>query len=69
MERLLPMNEDEQQAMADLKALLLPRIARARRGEVSTQSFDEIVEEGLREADAAGAHGPHCSSQSKTLTT
>jgi hypothetical protein len=53
VERLLPMTEDEKQAMAELKALLLPRIERARRGEVSTQSFDEIVEEALREDNAA----------------
>ncbi len=53
VERLLPMTEDEQEAMAELKALLLPRVERATRGEVSTQSFDEIVEEALREDDSA----------------
>jgi hypothetical protein len=53
VERLLPMTEDEQKAMAELKALLLPRIERARRGEVSTQSFDEIVEVVLQEDDSA----------------
>jgi len=53
VERLLPMTEDEKQAMAELKALLLPRIERAKRGEVSTQSFDEIIDEALREDDSA----------------
>lgn len=53
VERLLPMTEDETKAMAELKALLLPRIERARRGEVSIQSFDEIVEEAVREDNAA----------------
>ena len=53
VERLLPMTEDEKKAMAELKALLLPRIERARRGEVSTQSFDEIVEEAVREDNSA----------------
>lgn len=53
VERLLPMTEDEQKAMTELKAFVLPRIERARRGEVSPQSFDEIVDEALREDNAA----------------
>lgn len=53
VERLLPMTEYEKQAIAELQALLLPRIERAQRGEVSAQSFDEIVEEALRADDSA----------------
>ena len=40
---------DEEKPIADLQALLLPRIKAALLGEVSDQSFEEIVDEGLRE--------------------
>jgi hypothetical protein len=53
VERLLPISADEQQAMAELKALLAPRIDRALRGEVSAQSVSDIVEEVLREDGSA----------------
>jgi uncharacterized protein (DUF1778 family) len=49
LSRLFPMSADEEKAMADLQALILPRIKAALLGEVSDQSFEEIVDEGLRE--------------------
>lgn len=55
VERLLPMTLDEQQAMAELKALLAPRIERALRGDVSIQTLDEIVEGVLREEEGGNA--------------
>ena len=51
LKRLFPDN-DEDQALEELKALLAPRIARAERGEVSDQTVDEIVEEVLREEES-----------------
>ncbi len=55
VERLLPMTLDEQQAMAELKALPAPRIERALRGDVSIQTLDEIVEGVLREEEGGNA--------------
>jgi Arc/MetJ-type ribon-helix-helix transcriptional regulator len=49
VERLLPMTPDEEQAMAELRVLLAPRIERALRGEVSTKTVDKIFEEVLAE--------------------
>jgi len=51
LERLLP--SDEEQAMQELKALLLERLAEAERGEVSPLNAVEIAEEVMREARAA----------------
>ncbi|MBW7899880.1 MAG: antitoxin [Rhodocyclaceae bacterium] len=51
LERLFP--SDEEQAVQELKALLLDRLAEAERGEVSPLSAVEIAEEVLRETGAA----------------
>ncbi|MFT4233993.1 MAG: hypothetical protein QM607_03190 [Microbacterium sp.] len=51
LKRLFP--SDEEQAMQELKALLLQRLAEAERGEVSLLSAVEVAEEVIREADAA----------------
>jgi Antitoxin ParD len=54
VERLLPMTEDEEHAMQELKALLQPRVERAQRGEVSDQTIDTIFDEVIhKEGDAA----------------
>lgn len=45
IERLFPPASDEQQAMQDLKALLLTRLAEAERGEVDERSADAIAED------------------------
>lgn len=50
LQRLLP--SDEEQALQELKALLLERLAEAERGEVDDRSFVEIAEDELRRADA-----------------
>lgn len=46
--RLFALTPDEVQAMGELKALLLPRIAEGLAGVVSGKTFDEIVEEEVR---------------------
>lgn len=46
--RLFALTPDEVQAMGELKALLLPRIAEGLAGVVSGKTFDEIVEEEFR---------------------
>ena len=46
--RLFALTPDEVQAMGELKALLLPRIAEGLGGVVSGKTFDEIVEEEFR---------------------
>ncbi len=51
LERLLP--SDEEQAMQELKALLLERLAEAERGEVDERSMVEIAEHALRETSAS----------------
>ncbi len=51
LERLFP--SDEEQAMQELKAMLLDRLAKADRGEVSPLSAVEIAEEVIRESGAA----------------
>jgi predicted methyltransferase MtxX (methanogen marker protein 4) len=48
IERLFASTPDEEQAMAELKTLLAPRIAGALRGDVSSKSVDEIVEDVIR---------------------
>ncbi|QEA12541.1 antitoxin [Comamonas flocculans] len=50
-ERLLSL--DEEQALQELKALLLERLAEAERGEVSPLSAVEIADEVARETSAA----------------
>jgi hypothetical protein len=55
VERLLPMTPDEEQAMAELKALLAPRVERALRCEVSTKTVDKIFEEVLAEDESGAA--------------
>ncbi len=48
LERLLPVQEDDVQAWADLKDFLNHRIAQVLKGEVSPYTFDQIVEEELK---------------------
>jgi hypothetical protein len=55
VERLLPMTPDEEQAMAELKALLAPRIERALRDDVSAKTVDKIFEEVLAEDEGGAA--------------
>jgi hypothetical protein len=49
------MTPDEEQAMAELKALLAPRIERALRDDVSTNTVDKIFEEVLAEDEGGAA--------------
>jgi hypothetical protein len=51
--RLLPMSTDEEQAMTELKALLVPRIQEGLAGKVSGKSIAEIGDEELRGDDNA----------------
>lgn len=48
IERLFPAASDEEQAMQELKALLLARLAEAERGEVVAMSAAEIAESVFR---------------------
>ena len=48
IERLFPVTPDEEQAMQELKALLLARLAEAERGEVVAMSAAEIAESEFR---------------------
>jgi hypothetical protein len=52
IDHLLPMTEDEKLAMAELKALLAPRIEEMERGEFSTQTVDEIFDEVMQEEES-----------------
>ena len=47
IEKLFPPHADEEQALAELKALLRQRIAEAERGEVDQRSFAEIAAAAL----------------------
>jgi Antitoxin ParD len=49
------MTEDEKLAMAELKALLAPRIEEMERGEFSTQPVDEIFDEVMQEEESKEA--------------
>lgn len=51
IERLFP--SDEEQALQELKALLLGRMAEAERGELDERSIAEIAEEAIRPGGAA----------------
>ncbi len=51
IERLFP--SDEEQALQQLKALLLDRVAEAERGELDERSIAEIAEEAIRRRGAA----------------
>lgn len=51
LERLLPTG-DQQQALQELKSLLLERLAAAERGEVDERSMVEIAEDAIRETSA-----------------
>ena len=51
LERLFP--SDEEQALQELKALLLDRMAEAERGELDERSIVEIAEEAIRQGGAA----------------
>ena len=51
LERLIPMTQDEENAMQELKALLNDRIESAMRGEVSTKTIDEIFDEVMSEQE------------------
>ncbi|MFY9642686.1 MAG: antitoxin [Rhodomicrobium sp.] len=47
LEKLFPPALDEEQAWADLQALVVQRIAESSAGAVSGKTFDEIVDEEL----------------------
>ncbi|TXJ10061.1 MAG: antitoxin [Acinetobacter sp.] len=47
LERLFPMESDEQQALQELKILLSERIAQGQRGEVEQYSMSEIAAQEL----------------------
>ncbi|MDY6937146.1 MAG: antitoxin [Cyanobacteriota bacterium] len=47
LERLFPTDTEEEQVWQELKDLLAERIAAAERGELSTKTFSQIVEEKL----------------------
>jgi uncharacterized protein (DUF1778 family) len=49
LERLFPASADEEQAMQELKTLLLERLAEAERGDVIERSITEIANEILRQ--------------------
>ena len=51
IERLFP--SDEEQALQQLKAMLLDRVAEAERGELDERSIAEIAEEAIRHRGAA----------------
>ncbi|MDR3418241.1 MAG: antitoxin [Nevskia sp.] len=51
--RLLPMTADEEHAMGELKALLLPRIEEGLAGKVLDKSITAVAEEALRDDDPA----------------
>ena len=51
IERLFP--SDEEQALQQLKAMLLDRVAEAERGELDERSIAEIAEEAIRRRGAA----------------
>ena len=53
LERLFPAATGEEQAWADLKALVEQRIAESSAGALSSKTFDEIVDEELRAGGAA----------------
>jgi hypothetical protein len=53
LERLLPMTNDEVQAMDELKALLVPRIQDGLAGKVSEKSITDIADEVLRDDSGA----------------
>jgi len=46
-------SEDEEKAWDELKLLLSERIKEAEQGLVSSKTFEQIVEEGIRSADVA----------------
>jgi hypothetical protein len=52
IERLFPAASDEEQALRELKSLLLGRLAEAERGEVVDQSAPEIAEDVIRQSGA-----------------
>lgn len=52
IERLFPPASDEEQAMRELKSLLLGRLTEAEQGEVSNQSATEIAEDAIRQGGA-----------------
>ena len=54
IERLFPASSDEENALAELKALLLQRIADAGRGEVDMRNFSEIVADVLNTSTSHG---------------
>ena len=43
IERLCPSSSDEENALAELKTLLLQRIAEASRGDIDIRNFSDIV--------------------------
>jgi predicted methyltransferase MtxX (methanogen marker protein 4) len=47
IQRLLPLNADEENAMQELEEFLKPRIEAAERGEVNSTSVMEIFKEAL----------------------
>lgn len=53
IERLFPPAADEEQAMQDLKALLLTRLGEAEHGGAVNKSATEITEDIFRETGAA----------------
>lgn len=52
VERLFPASSDEEQAMQELKSLLLSRLAEAERGEVEAFSATEIAEQVIHRGGA-----------------
>ncbi len=52
IERLFPPASDEEQALRELKALLLGRLAEAEQSEVADQSATEIAEDVIRQSGA-----------------
>ncbi len=52
LERLLPEAGGDEQALADLRALLVARVTEASRGEVSGKSITEVAAE-VMQSDAA----------------
>lgn len=53
IERLFPATPDDEQALQELKALLLARLAEAERGEVVAMSAAEIAESEFRSSGDA----------------
>lgn len=51
LERLVPMNQDEEKAMSELQTLLNQRIDGVRRDELSSKSIDTIFDEVWHEGN------------------